>query len=65
VAVVVNEQGTEAAAVTAVVLDRGDHGRLIVDRPFVFAVVDEALPDADADGSAPTVLFLGAVADPG
>ena len=56
--VAVDEQGTEAAAATAVTFTRhavfaGD--ALIVDRPFIFAIRD------DATG---TILFLGRVVDP-
>jgi serpin B len=58
----VNEKGTEAAAVTHVMLGAALHQapppppfEMIVDRPFVFAICD------DLTG---TVVFLGAVVDP-
>ncbi len=56
----VNEEGTEAAAVTAVVM-RGlmaappRRFRMVVDRPFFFAIVDHTTG---------TVLFMGVVVDP-
>jgi serine protease inhibitor len=61
--VIVDEEGTEAAAVTAVVMMRSALPmtpedppiEVILDRPFLFAVVD------DASG---TPLFTGAVVDP-
>jgi len=55
----VNEEGTEGAAVTAVVTTRGlgqpDHVRMIVDKPFVFALRD------DKTG---LILFMGYVGAP-
>lgn len=58
----VNEEGTEAAAATAVIMkasarfmDTGPPVELIVDRPFLFAITD-------AESGLP--LFLGRVADP-
>ena len=54
----VDEQGTEAAASTAVVMDEVSAGAgrpLVIDRPFLFAIRD--VPTG-------TVLFLGRVADP-
>jgi serine protease inhibitor len=58
----VNEKGTEAAAVTHVMVGAAMHQapppppfEMIVDRPFLFAICD------DFTG---TVVFLGAVADP-
>ena len=58
----VNEKGTEAAAVTRVMLGAGERKppppppfEMIVDRPFVFTICD------DLTG---TVVFLGAVVDP-
>lgn len=58
----VNEKGTEAAAVTEVMLDMAGLQppppppfEMIVDRPFLFAICDDF---------ARTVVFLGAVADP-
>jgi len=55
----VNEEGTEGAAVTAVVTTRGlgmpDHIRMIVDKPFVFALRD------DKTG---LILFMGYVGAP-
>ena len=57
--IAVDEEGTEAAAATAVVGRAGSarpEGKaLVVDRPFLFAIVD------DATGA---VLFLGRVTDP-
>jgi serpin B len=56
--VAVDEKGTEAAAATAVTLARGAAvlgAPLVVDRPFIFAIRD------DATG---TMLFLGRVVDP-
>jgi serpin B len=57
--IAVGEKGTEAAAATAVVLNRKaaavDPLNLVVDRPFLFFVRDE-----------PTgaILFMGRVTDP-
>ncbi len=55
----VNEEGTEAAAATAVMTTRGlgpgDHVRMIVDKPFVFALRD------DKTG---LILFMGYVGAP-
>jgi len=55
----VNEQGTEAAAATAVVMQKSAAPRpplrVNVDRPFVFLI---------RDGMTGTVLFLGRVLDP-
>lgn len=55
--VVVNESGTEAAAATAVVMDRGGVGApsFRADHPFVFLILD------DESG---TILFLGRMAAP-
>jgi serpin B len=56
--VAVDEKGTEAAAATAVVFGRNAVAlgeSLVVDRPFIFAIRD------DATG---TILFLGRVVDP-
>ena len=56
--VAVDEKGTEAAAATAVVFKRQAAQvaePLVVDRPFIFAIRD------DATG---TILFLGRVVDP-
>jgi serpin B len=57
----VNEEGTEAAAATAVVLGRSAAMEepvpvFLADHPFVFMIVD------DAHG---TVLFMGRFAEPG
>jgi serpin B len=55
----VNEEGTEGAAATAVVTTRGlgvnDHVRMIVDKPFIFALRD------DKTG---LILFMGYVGAP-
>jgi serpin B len=54
----VNEEGTEAAAATAVDMVRGMPPRrftMIVDRPFFMAICD------DRSGA---VLFAGVIADP-
>lgn len=53
----VDEKGTEAAAATAVLVraQSGPSGSLVVDRPFLFAIRD------DATGA---VLFVGRVTDP-
>lgn len=54
----VDEEGTEAAAATAVVMDEtsaGQSAELRIDRPFIFAIRDR-----ESGG----VLFLGAVTDP-
>lgn len=53
----VDEKGTEAAAATAVSVGRVSRpsGSLVVDRPFLFAIRD------DATGA---VLFVGRVTDP-
>jgi len=56
----VDEKGTEAAAVTAVVMLKAvalpaPEPEVVFDRPFLFMVVDD---------SSGTVLFLGAVKDP-
>ena len=60
VCVIVDEEGTEAAAVTAVVMLRSltavrEPVSICFDRPFVFLLVDEA-------SGAP--LFVGSVHDP-
>jgi serpin B len=52
----VDEQGTEAAAVTGgIVLDSAPAREFTVDRPFAFTV---------SDAETGTVLFLGTVTDP-
>jgi serpin B len=56
----VNEDGTEGAAVTAVMTTRGlgppqDHVRMIIDKPFIFALRDE---------KSGLVLFMGYVGAP-
>lgn len=54
--VAVDEQGTEAAAATAVVIGRKGGGQVLrVDRPFLFLIRDDA---------AGTTLFMGRVLDP-
>jgi serpin B len=51
----VHEAGTEAAASTAVVMKRGRIDEFVVDRPFLFLIVDKKT------GS---ILFLGRIMDP-
>lgn len=55
----INEEGTEGAAATAVMTTRGlgvpDHVRMIVDKPFVFALRDETTG---------LILFMGYVGVP-
>ena len=51
----VNEEGTEAAAATAVVMSRGMSAAFIVNRPFLFLIRD------NGSGS---ILFLGRIVDP-
>ncbi len=52
----VNEEGTEAAAVTAVVFDRTSAGNAIrFDRPFLFAITEN---------SSKSILFMGKVSEP-
>jgi serine protease inhibitor len=59
--ITVGEEGTEAAAATAVIADagaaapEGEPVVLVIDRPFVFALRDRATE---------AILFLGRVADP-
>lgn len=55
----VNEEGTEAAAVTSVevrLTSMPEMFSLIIDRPFFFAIVDNQTG---------TILFMGSVSDPG
>ena len=51
----VNEEGTEAAAVTALVMDESAPPTFIADRPFLFFIQD------DESG---TILFMGKIVDP-
>jgi len=53
-----NEEGTEAAATTAIIMTRSlfSPPQMIVDRPFFWAIQDQATG---------LILFLGAVFDPG
>ncbi|WP_103666332.1 serpin family protein [Pseudanabaena sp. BC1403] len=57
----VNEQGTEAAAVTSVGMTRGlnspdsESAQMIIDRPFFFAI---------SDRQTGTILFMGAIKNP-
>ena len=52
----VNEEGTEAAAVTTVaIIERSAPAPFVVDRPFVFAIRERTTD---------TLLFIGQVADP-
>ena len=55
----VNEEGTEAAAVTAVTMDvtsAGPGSILRFDRPFLFAITEN---------SSKSILFMGKVSEPG
>jgi serpin B len=54
----VNEEGTEAAAVTSVggATGVGDEFHMRVDRPFVFAI---------RESHSGTILFIGKITDPG
>ena len=52
--VVVNEEGTEAAAVTAMVLTESAPETFVADHPFIFIIQDGE-----------TILFMGRVSDPG
>ncbi|MCK4990456.1 MAG: hypothetical protein KAS29_08225, partial [Bacteroidales bacterium] len=54
----VNEEGTEAAAVTAVVMELtsiGPMNEIRLDRPFLFAITEK---------SSKSILFMGKVAEP-
>jgi len=51
----VDEQGTEAAAATAVVMDKSMPMQLVIDRPFLFTIVHQPT------GS---ILFMGRVLQP-
>jgi serpin B len=57
----VNEEGTEAAAATAVLTELGGHTvppqpfQMIVDRPFLFLIEDQLTR---------MILFMGVVYDP-
>jgi serpin B len=51
----VNEEGTEAAAVTSILLTRGSIFKMNVNRPFFCAIRD------DTTG---TILFMGTIVDP-
>jgi serine protease inhibitor len=53
----VNEEGTEAAAVTAVIFDRTSSGEngIRLDRPFLFAITEN---------SSKSIVFIGKVAEP-
>jgi serpin B len=53
----VNEEGTEAAAVTAVVIDYTsiDNDLIVFDRPFLFAITEN---------SSNSILFIGTVSEP-
>jgi len=54
----VNEEGTEAAAVTAIVFDvtsAGPASAIRLDRPFLFAITEN---------SSKSVLFIGKVSEP-
>ena len=54
----VNEEGTEAAAVTAVTgaTEIGDDFVMRIDRPFIFAI---------RENHSGTILFIGKIVDPG
>jgi len=51
----VNEEGTEAAAVTMVRIDCSSTPTMCVDRPFIFAIREE---------STGTILFMGKIVEP-
>ena len=53
----VNEEGTEAAAVTAIMLGTGiaENSFLRLDRPFLFAITEN---------SSKSILFIGKVSEP-
>jgi serpin B len=51
----VNEEGTEAAAVTTIILGESEPPKFIADRPFLFFIQD------DESG---TILFMGKITDP-
>jgi len=51
----VDEKGTEAAAVTAVVFTDGMSGPIVVDRQFVFVIYEN---------ESGAILFMGKVSDP-
>jgi serpin B len=51
----VNEEGTEAAAVTTIVMSESGPTRFVADHPFIFLIQD------DESG---TILFMGKVMDP-
>jgi serpin B len=53
--VTVNEEGTEAAAGTAVVMKRGGVTDFVIDRPFLFLIIDKPTQ---------SILFVGRVTDP-
>lgn len=53
--VAVDEEGTEAAAATVVVMARSGHPTLRADRPFLFAIRERL---------SGTLLFIGKLADP-
>jgi serpin B len=52
----VNEEGTEAAAVTIVVMEKGPPSGFRVNRPFVFMIRENV---------SGTILFIGKIVDPG
>jgi serpin B len=51
----VDEEGTEAAAATSVVMDVSAPGRFVIDRPFLFAIRERL---------SGTILFMGRMVDP-
>jgi serine protease inhibitor len=53
--IVVNEEGTEAAAVTTIGIDYTSINEFIVDRPFVFAIRERTTN---------TLMFIGKVEQP-
>jgi serine protease inhibitor len=54
-ALTVDEAGTEAAGVTAVMMSKGDHAVIHINHPFLFLIRDRTTG---------TILFLGRVTDP-
>jgi serpin B len=51
----VNEEGTEAAAVTGVSMTRGIPDEMIVNRPFFLVI---------RDNQTGTILFMGSIVEP-
>jgi serpin B len=65
-AIEVNEEGSEAAAATGVIVsrtavDRQEPFQFVADRPFWFAIVASG---SGGNPAAQTVLFMGSLVDP-